>query len=75
MTQTEALLELLRERGEQGVTPLLALNLIGSFRLAARISELRRDGYDIVTTIVKTPNGAHVANYRLIEDLTLGFED
>jgi hypothetical protein len=75
MTQTADLLDLLRERGEQGVTPLDGLELIGTLRLAARISELRQDGYDIVTDIVPVGKSKHVARYRLIEELTLGFED
>lgn len=64
-TQAEALLELLRERGTQGVTPLLALDRIGSFRLGARIYDLRAAGHAISKTMVKTSGGAHVACYVL----------
>lgn len=41
MTQTEMVLDLLRRRGENGLTPLDALGLIGSFRLGARIYDAK----------------------------------
>ena len=66
-TQAERLLELLRERGAAGVTPLLALDRIGSFRLGARIYDLRAEGHTIERTMVRTAGGAHVAQYVLIE--------
>lgn len=66
-TQADRLLELLRERGTQGVTPLLALDRIGSFRLGARIYDLRAAGHTIERTMVRTEGGAHVAQYVLIE--------
>jgi hypothetical protein len=47
-TQTDQVLGLLRRQGTAGVTPLLALNEIGCFRLAARIWDLRTGGYLIV---------------------------
>ena len=34
------------------ITPLEALNLYGSFRLGALIFNLRKEGYEIETTIV-----------------------
>ena len=67
MKQTDALLALLRERGPLGVTPLEALEAIGSFRLAARIFDLRAEGYDIERQTWTTPSGATVARYCLIE--------
>ena len=48
-TQNERLLELLQERGELGVTPLLALDRLGIMRLAARVADLRADGHPIDT--------------------------
>ena len=48
MSQKTAILDLLK-RGP--VTPLDALQKVGSMRLAARILELREDGYPIVTHI------------------------
>lgn len=47
MTQSCQILAHLK-RGES-ITSLEALNLYGSLRLAARVSELRKQGYDIKT--------------------------
>jgi len=38
------------------LTPIDALNKFGCFRLAARIADLRNDGMNIKTTIVKLKN-------------------
>lgn len=51
LSQEEAILNHLKSG--QSLTPIDALNLYGSFRLAARIDGLRREGYDIQTEIVK----------------------
>lgn len=64
---TRAILDLLRERGAHGVTPLDALASVGSFRLGARIWELKAEGYEIATDMFTTPSGKRVARYRLIE--------
>ena len=68
MTQNERILALLREHPE-GITPLQALEVVGSFRLAARIWELRDAGYDIRTETVVLPGrgGKSVARYVLVE--------
>lgn len=66
-TQNELLLELLRERGAEGVTPLLALERARCFRLASRVFELKEAGHRIDTTTVDTPGGARVACYVLVE--------
>ncbi len=47
------------------ITPIEALNLYGSFRLASRISELRQDGNDIVTQLVHRGETIY-AKYNLI---------
>lgn len=51
------------------ITPLEAQRLYGCMRLGARIYDLRRDGYDIVSEIVVVPNRhggkARVAQYRM----------
>lgn len=47
------------------ITPLDALRLVGCFRLAARICELRRSGMKIKTTMVRLRNGKRVAEYSL----------
>jgi hypothetical protein len=46
-SQTEAILEHLKSG--KTITPIEALNLYGSFRLAARISDLRQQGHNIIT--------------------------
>ena len=48
-TQTEMILEYLQKYGE--ITAIEALSAIGCFRLAARIADLRSDGYRITTTM------------------------
>ena len=50
---------------EQGyrLTPLVALRRFGCLRLGARIYDLKRKGYRIEKRMVKTPSGAHVAEY------------
>lgn len=66
--QTTLVLRLLRERGAAGVTPLDAL--FGdphSFRLAARIWDLRHAGYDITREWYVTERGDRVARYVLNE--------
>lgn len=65
MTQTAAILDLLLEQGDAGVTPGLAQMEIGTMRLAARIKELRDAGHDIVNVGWTTPSGKHVARYVL----------
>ena len=47
MTQSQAILEHLK--AGKTISPIEALNLYGSFRLAARISDLRKEGHNIVT--------------------------
>lgn len=66
MTQTARLLVLLQVRGSEGVTPLEALDAIGSFRLAGRIYELRQAGHTIRREWHETANGARVARYVLV---------
>lgn len=64
MTQNELLLVWLRKYGS--ITPLEALNEIGIFRLAARVSDLRAEGHDIQTSIVQAGK-KHYARYVLVE--------
>lgn len=52
------------EEHDEGITPIDALNLFGCFRLSARISDLRHDGYNIVS-IRETKNGKTYCRYRL----------
>lgn len=48
----------------KGITPLEALTKFGAFRLSAIIFDLKKDGYDIETEIIKN-GGKHYANYRI----------
>ena len=63
-TQTDKLLAYLEEHPE-GITPLEALRVIGSFRLGARVYDLRKRGYQIVSQAEVVNGGARVARYRL----------
>lgn len=63
MTQTEQVRKHLENFGS--LTPLEALDLYGTFRLGARVLELRQAGLPILTERFKTPGGAVVAKYVL----------
>lgn len=52
-SQKESILEYLEEGNS--ITPLDALSLFGCSRLAARIGDLRKDGWSIQSEIVKVP--------------------
>ncbi len=47
------------------ITPIQALNKFGCFRLAARISDLRKEGLNIATKNV-TKDGKTFASYSVI---------
>ena len=66
MNQAKQVLEYIQEHGS--ITQREALRKLGVGRLAARISDLRAEGYNITTEIIKvhTKGGkAHVARYTL----------
>ncbi len=63
MSQTAAILAHLK-RGHN-IGPLIALRYYGTFRLAARIRELRERGFKIRTEIRETRPGRRVAFYSL----------
>jgi len=52
-------------RAGNRLTPLEALERFQCFRLAARIHELRREGWDICERAVETRGGKRVAEYWL----------
>ena len=62
-TQNEMILAYLKKG--KSITPLDALNKFGCFRLAARVSDLRKDGLNIATKFV-TKEGKNYASYRLV---------
>jgi hypothetical protein len=47
------------------LTPIMALRRFGTFRLGARIYDLKREGHRITSELVSR-NGARVAQYRLV---------
>lgn len=47
------------------LTPLEALDLFGSFRLAARIEQLRSRGHVIDCELIELSSGKIVANYSI----------
>lgn len=62
-SQKAAILEHMRRKGS--ITPLLALRLYGAFRLAARIDDLKRDGWHI-NSVMCSRRGKRYAAYSLI---------
>ena len=52
-------------RAGNRITALEALDAFGCFRLAARIHELRRDGWGIQERTVETRGGKRVAEYSI----------
>lgn len=67
MTQTEKILEFMKENGS--ITPMEALSEFGCMRLAARISDIRADGVNVVSTMEQSKNRygetVRFARYRL----------
>jgi len=65
MSQKAQILDALK-RGE-GITAVDALKRYGCFRLAARMHDLKMDGWPIVTHNVEVSSGKIVAKYWLGE--------
>lgn len=65
LSQKDLILEYLKSG--QSITPLLALEKFGCFRLGARIWELKDHGYNIQMTMVRN-NEKHFASYKLIQE-------
>lgn len=67
-SQNDAIAKYLEAGGR--LTPMLALNLFGCFRLAARIGELRKVGMNIHTDYIRVTNKTGrlvtIGEYRLI---------
>lgn len=68
MSQNERVLAYMRTH--KGITALDAIRLPGGMvmRLAARIADLRDDGYTIDTEMEKTEKGKRYARYFLIKE-------
>lgn len=45
------------------ITSLEALNRFGCFRLASRISEFKKEGYDVQSKMIRLPNNKKVSQY------------
>lgn len=60
MSQAEQILRVLKTG--RPMTPMMALNRFGCFRLAARIADLRREGYRIRSRLM-TVRGKRFAAY------------
>lgn len=54
----------MKERGS--ISPVEALACHGIFRLAARIKDLRNEGFKIQTKMCRDVNGRSYARYRLM---------
>lgn len=65
-TQCEMLLDYLHKYGN--ITQLEAIRAFGCSRLAARVSDLRDDGYPIITEINPLKGAKKYAIYRLNEE-------
>lgn len=69
-TQNEMILKHLQTH-KRGLTAMQALDKFGCMRLASRISDLRRMGYEIGREMIAVKNRdgetSYVANYKLVE--------
>ena len=61
-TQNKRILEHLKEHGK--IDPMQALKQYGSFRLSARIYDLRQDGHNIQKFSKRLKNKKIVAEYK-----------
>jgi hypothetical protein len=59
--------DILEHMKREPITAIEALTQYGCFRLAARIKDLREEGYEIETTTLELPNGKSIAKYSLKE--------
>lgn len=71
LSQKKVILDHLKKFGS--IEPLTALREYGCYRLGARISDLRNDGYNIITETIRsvsciTGRPVHFANYKLVKN-------
>ena len=62
-SQCEAVLDYIKMHGS--ITGMEALDKLGCFRLASRISDLKQEGNIIDTIMIETPSGKRIAKYVL----------
>ncbi len=68
MSQNQSIINYLIDgKGITALKALKALSLFGCFRLASRINDLRKKGYPIDSTMIKTTGGKRVAEYKISE--------
>lgn len=65
--QSAAVLRLLRFRGDLGVSQQDAITDLGCYRLAARIADLKADGF-VIRTLLATDNRGHRYARYFIEE-------
>ena len=49
------------------ITPLMALEMFGCFRLSGRIYDIKKMGFTINSKLIKTSTGKNIAQYSLIK--------
>ncbi len=64
-TKNQCLLILQHLQSGKSINPLQALNQYGCFRLGARIYNLKQNGYNIESRMIKTESGKKYAEYLL----------
>lgn len=66
--RTESQNKVLRKHLESGksISPLIALNKFGIYRLASRVNDLRNEGMNISTTMIYL-NPVKFAKYKLVK--------
>lgn len=64
-SQNKQILEYLKNGNS--ITPIEALNLFGSFRLGARIKDLRDGGHNIITELVKDGRKRYAKYYLKVK--------
>ena len=62
-SQADKIYEYLADGGK--LTPIDALEMFGCFRLGARVLDLKKEGYPVVSEMVKLRNGKRVAQYSM----------
>jgi len=68
-TQNEAILSYLKKG--MSLTPMDALNFYGTFRLAARVYELKQDGWPIECERLDVGDNRRVGHYSLVNNKDL----
>ena len=66
MNQSDEILRYLRDNNT--LTVLEAIQRFGVYALSQRVGDLKREGHNIESEIIKLPNGKRIARYRLIPE-------